>query len=195
MSETLEVNIPKVGPRGGNLQNPNQHPEWRTASLQAETLPSGGQSLHRFEKHDTASAGHKNEQVWHRMAALMLLSGRTNSEIAMAAGKTVQTVSDLRTQRWFQELQATLANEAGQDVLGSLKSYALEAVEGIHEIAVSAEKESTRLNAYRTLLEHATGKPIQKTVSEISHSVSRSPSEEMQELQAELAALRNRGHS
>jgi hypothetical protein len=113
----------------------------------------------------------------------------------MAAGKTVQTVSDLRTQRWFQELQATLANEAGQDVLGSLKSYALEAVEGIHEIAVSAEKESTRLNAYRTLLEHATGKPIQKTVSEISHSVSRSPSEEMQELQAELAALRNRGHS
>lgn len=195
MSETLEVNVPKVGPRGADLSRPDLHPQWRNQSLQTETLPSGGQSLHRFEKPDATVHGHKNEQVWHRMAALMLLSGRTNSEIAMAAGVTPGVVSVLRSQKWFQELLATLANEAGQDVTGAIRSYALEAVEGIHQIAISAESESVQLNAYRTLLEHATGKPIQKTVSEVSHSVSRSPSEEMQELQQELAALRNRGNS
>lgn len=195
MSETLEVEIPIVGSKGGDLTREDLHPAWRTQGLSTETLPSGGQSLHRFERPDATVQGKKNEQVWHRMAALMLLSGRTNSEIAMAAGVSLTTVSQLRSQRWFQELQATLANEAGQDVMGALKSYALEAVEGIHAIAIGAENERVQLSAYQMLLEHATGKPIQKTVSEVSHSVSRSPSEEMQELQAELAALRNREHS
>lgn len=190
MSETLE--IPIVGPKGGDLTRPDLHPSWRTQELNVETLPSGGPSLHRYEKPDVTVHGHKNEQVWHRMAALMLLSGRTNSEIAMAADVTPGCVSVLRSQKWFQELLATLANEVGQDVTGALKSYALEAVEGIHAIAVGAENERVQLSAYQLLLEHATGKPLQKTVSEISHSVNRSPSEEMQELQAELATLRNR---
>lgn len=188
MNETLE--IPKFGPKGGDLTRGN--PAWRNSPLQTEPLPDGGASLHRFERPESATNGRKNEQVWHRMAALMIISGRTNGEIAMAAGVHVGVVSHLRAQTWFQQLLATLANEAGQEVLGALRSYALEAVEGIHDLAVHAEKESTRLNAHRTLLEHATGKPIQKTVSEISHSVSRSPSEEMQELQTELALLRKR---
>lgn len=193
MSETLEVNVPKVaGPKGGDLLREDCNPAWRTQPLQTQTLPSGGQSLHRFERPDATIHGRKNEQVWHRMAALMLLSGRTNSEIAMAAGVEPGTVSQLRSQKWFQELLATLANEAGQDIMGTLKSYALEAVEGIHSIAESAENERVQLSAWQLLLEHATGKPIQKTVSEVSHSVSRSPSEEMQELQAELRALRSR---
>jgi hypothetical protein len=110
----------------------------------------------------------------------------------MAAGVTPGTVSVLRGQRWFQELQATLANVAGEEVLGAIKSYALEAVEGIHDIATNAESDRVRLSAYQLLLEQANGKAIQKTVSEISHSVNRSPSEEMQELQNELVALRSR---
>lgn len=79
--------------------------------------------------------------------------------------------------------------------MGALKSYALEAVEEIHTLAKGADNERVQLSAWQMLLEHATGKPIQKTISEVSHSVSRSPSEEMQELQAELVALRNREHS
>lgn len=190
--ESLEQK--KTGPRGGDLEAHlnKSNPAWRQCDLNTESLPSGGMSLHRFEKPDTATTATKNEQVWHRMAALMLIAGRTNSEIAVAAGVVPQTVSILRAQRWFQQLLATMANEAGADVLGALKSYALEAVEEIHSIARNADSERVSLSAWQMLLEHATGKPIQKTVSEISHSINRSPSEEMQELQTELAALRSR---
>jgi len=159
--------------------------------LSVEALPGGGFTLHRFKKeHDSASPGKKNEQVWHRMVALMLLAGRTNSEIAAASNCSPATISHLRAQKWFQQLLATLANQAGEEVLGALKSYALEAVEGIYELATNAEKETTRLNAYRTLLEHAEGKPVQKVISDITHSVSRNPSEEYREIMAELEGLR-----
>lgn len=191
--KVLQERSPDRGPRGGDLnyQFPSGNKrEWRQSDLKTEVLPDGGMSLHRYERDETTTPPKKNEQVWHRMAALMIIAGRTNSEIAAAADVHPCVVSQLRSQKWFQQLLATMANEAGADVLGALKSYALEAVEDIHDLAKNAEKESTRLNALRTLLEHATGKPVQKVYSEISHNVSRSPSEEMQEIQQELAALR-----
>jgi hypothetical protein len=44
------------------------------------------------------------------MAAYMLNAGRTNSEIAIAAGVKAGEVGVLRQQRWFQELCATIAD-------------------------------------------------------------------------------------
>lgn len=183
------------GPHGGNLQNPDTNPQYRKSGLNAEMI-EGLPTLHRFEKGDTTAVGQKNELQWHRMAAYMLLAGRTNSEVAIAAGVAECTVRHLRAQRWFQELQAVIANTFGEAVIGSLQSYALEAVEGIHEIATDSELPSrVRLSAFQTLLEQAHGKPIQKIVSNISHSVSQSPEDEMQEIKRELEALRLRDRS
>lgn len=190
----LGLTVKNLGPKGGDVDRISKRPEARRSGLKAEVLPNGGLGLHRFGPFvDKADLGLKNEQPWHRMAAYMLNAGRTNSEIALAAGVTPQYVSHVRANRWFQELCATIANENGEEVLGALNSYTLEAIEGIHEIASDPETPSrVRLSAYTTLLEQAHGKPTQKIVSDISHSVKRSPTEEMTEIQQELAAIRNR---
>jgi hypothetical protein len=180
-----------VGPRGGDLLNPNlAHPEARNAPLNTRAV-EGGLALHRFV--DTAAQGLLNEQAWHRMAAYMLLAGRTNSEIALAANVTVSAVSCIRAQRWFQDLQVTIANESGEATLGLLHSEVLESIETIVRIRDNPDSGvRARLTAATTLLEHAHGKPIQKIVSNISHSVAKSPADEMAEIQQELAALRAR---
>ena len=176
-----------VGPRGGALNQYNE--PWRTAHLQTMPTATGERGLHRHVKdHDVAAQGLKNEQPWHRMAAYMLNAGRTNSEIAMAAGVSIIQVSQLRSQRWFQELCATIANENGEEILGAVKSYALDAVEEIASLMRSSESDSVKLNAARTLLEQAHGKPIQKIVSSVSHS-SADPKEEYEQIMAELRTL------
>ena len=181
----------RVGPQGGNLDNPVLHPHWREAGLNVETLPGGGIGLHRFEPTDgkTATLGNRNEQPWHRMAAYMLNAGRTNSEIAMAAGVTPNTVSQIRAQKWFQELCAIIANKEGEEITGLIHSYVAEAVEGIHDIATSAESDRVRLSAYNILLEQGRGKPLQRTVSLNGHTTL-SPEDEMAELTQELRNLR-----
>ncbi len=181
---------PTVGPRGGNLEAHNG-PEWRKKSLDVEVLPNGGLGLHHFVKnYDVAANGRKNEQPWHRMAAYMLNAGRTNSEIAVAAGVNPVTVSTLRAQRWFQELCATIANNFGEEIVGATQSYGVEAVENIHDLAMHADSERVRLTANQILLEHAHGKPVQKNVSVVQHS-RLSPEDEYAEIQAELQRLRS----
>lgn len=181
------------GPRGGDLSQPYQpfaDPAWRQKGLNVDLLPGGGIGLHRFEKeHDVAIPGKKNEQPWHRMAAYMLNAGRTNSEIAVAAGVTVGTVSALRAQKWFQELCAIIANTEGEEITGAIRSYLTESIEGIHDIAMHGESERVQLAAWQILLEQGRGKPIQRSVSVVGHS-RMSPEDEMAELQQELQALR-----
>jgi hypothetical protein len=182
---------PTVGPRGGDLTNPKYRPAARTAHFNGETLPNGGLGLHFTKDYDTAANGKVNEQPWHRMAAYMLNAGRTNSEIAVAAGVAPITVSNLRAQRWFQELCATIANNFGEEIVGATQSYGLEAVENIHDIATDlAAPARTRLAANQILLEHAHGKPVQKTVAVVQHG-RLSPEDEMTEIQAELQRLRS----
>lgn len=189
----LEFALQALGPRGGNLENPQQNPVWRQSKNNATIQPETGlPALHRFE--DTAASGFKNEQPWHKMAAFMLLAGRTNSEIALAAGVHPNTVSILRAQRWFQELLATLANEAGQDILGLLASEAAASVEKLVTLRDTAESERVQLAAATTLLEHANGKAVQKVISHTSHSVYRSPEDELRAVEEELNALRNRNN-
>lgn len=176
------------GPRGGNLRNPDQNPEWRKESFHG-SLEHG---LHRFIRpEDTAQAGLRDEQPWHRMAAYMLNAGRTNSEIAMAAGVKAGEVGILRQQRWFQELCATIANNDGEEVLGALKAEALDSIAKLSTLRDFAESEAVQLSAARTLLEQAHGKPLQKIVSDVTSRRATSPREEMEQLQNELAALRN----
>lgn len=181
----------KVGPRGGNLENTSGSVEARRTSHNMEPeAQTGLPKLHRFE--DTATAGLKNEQPWHRMAAFMLLAGRTNSEIGMAAGVTAQQVSFVRAQRWFQELMATLANVSGDEILGLLKAEAAASLEKLVVLRDNAESERIQLSAAQTLLEHAVGKPTQKIVSHTSHSVHATPEDEMRSIEEDLRVLRDR---
>lgn len=185
--ESAPVGHESIGPRGGATETEAMKPDWRRAGF------NGGPDLmlHRFEKPDTATVGKKDEQPWHRMAAFMLLAGRTNSEIAAAAQVTPALVSHLRSQRWFQELLAILANEAGEAVTGVLAAEALASVEKLVALRDGAESERTQLSAALALLEHANGKPVQKVLSSSVH-VHASPQEEMDAIQQELAALRGR---
>lgn len=183
--------LPTRGPRGGDLTaSPTR--EGRLTPLNAEFI-EGLPTLHKFKKQETTIPGTKNEQPWHRMAAFMLLAGRTSSEIAAAAGVAPQTVSNLRGLRWFQELLAVLANETGQDITGLLQAEAAQSVETLVSLRDDPETPArVRLSAAQTLLEQAHGKPTQKIISAVSHSTHRNPSEEMEALKEELRTLRQR---
>lgn len=186
-----------LGPRGGQLDAPAHKADWRRAEHNAPPCPvTGLPGLHKHEGSepefkDSVTLGIKDEQPWHRMAAYMILAGRTNSEIAMAANVTPQTVSHLRAQRWFQQLLAVLANETGADITGLLASEAAASVEKLVFLRDNAESERVSLAAATSLLEHAHGKAVQKIVSHTSHTVV-PPQEEMAQLQQELEVLRLR---
>lgn len=167
------------------------HPQWRQKELQTVVLPDGGIGLHRFGgfNPDTTCHGLKNEKPWHRMAAYMLNAGRTNSEIAMAAGVHPTTISILRAQKWFQELCATIANNEGEEITGAIQSYTLEAVEEIHDLASNSESETIRLRAWNLLLEQGRGKAIQRIVT-ANTKTNLPPEDEMVELTTELQNLR-----
>lgn len=126
------------------------------------------------------------------MAAYMILAGRTNSEIALAAGVVPQTVCILKAQRWFQELLATLANVQGQEVMAVVQGEALASVQKLVELRDGEDvSQRIQLTAALALLEHATGKPTQKIVSISSTTTFSSEKEELENIQAELQALRN----
>lgn len=183
----LPTNV--VGPKGGNLNNPLQKPHFRKEPYNG----SISHGLHRFIKtEDTATEGLKNEQPWHRMAAYMLNAGRTNSEIAMAAGVQPGEVSLLRQNRWFQELCATIANNDGEEVLGALKAEAIASINKLAILRDCAESESVQATCARTLLEQAHGKPIQKIFSDVTSRRAASPKEEYEQLTQELKELQGR---
>lgn len=188
----LAMNALGVGPRGGNLENPAQNPERRRSEFKPIQLNGTSElpGLHRFNgpEPDSASAGIKNEQAWHRMAAFMILAGRTNSEIALAANVTPNYVSILRQQKWFQQLLSTLANDKGEEITGIIEGYTLEAVEEIHSIMQSAESDRVRLAAATTLLEQGRGKAVQHIRTEKVKP--RDPKEELAELERDLQAVR-----
>lgn len=195
---TQALNVPTelpqvVGPKGGSPNDPLYYPERRNSPLKVEHLPDGCIGLHRGARSTEVSvAGLKNEQVWHRMAAFMLLSGRTNSEIALAANVTVQQVSNVRSQRWFQELLATLANETGADITGLIASEAAASLEKLVQLRDYAESERIQFGAALALLEQANGKPTQKVISSVTTHRASSPTEEFAQIEQELAALRSK---
>lgn len=181
--------VPKVlGPKGGDVNRPQYRPEARRAPLNT----NNGTTLHKFEHKDTATNGLSNEQPWHLMAAYMLLAGRTNSEIAMAAGVGPNHVSMLRAQRFFQERLALLANEAGGEIIGLLQSEAQASLQKLVDLRDGAESERVQLAAASTLFDHANGKAVQRVITHASRSVYASPADEMAALQSELETLRQR---
>lgn len=192
----------RLGPRGGNLDDPRFHPENRNRALDAPVVETrDGEriiGLHDPRAQDTTRAGLEREQPWHRMAAHMLNRGFTNMEVADAAGKSKEQVSILRAQRWFNELCAELAESKEKVIRARLDGYALESVEEIHKIAVNEECDSdgkplvsarVRLAAHTTLLEHSQGRPTQKVLSVSATTQFSSEREEYQSVLEELKSL------
>lgn len=183
----LKPEVPVIlGPMGGNVMQAHLHPERRRAGLDDSAT-----GLHRFDSnHDSATPGIKNEQPWHLMAAYMVNAGRTNSEIAMAAEVSVNYVSHVRAQKWFQQRCAQIANDFGEEVVGAIKGYALAAVEKIADLMNGAESERVQLSASQIILEQVQGKPTQKVISHSTHS-SLDPVEEVDQIRRELAAIQS----
>lgn len=178
-----------VGPRNGNPENPAIKPAFRREPLHVE-MTDTGPTLHRHDRSETAAIGLKDEKAWHRMAAYMLLAGRTNSEIGAAAGVTPNHVSQLRAQRWFQELLATLANEAGNDLTGVIQSEAQASLQTMVDIRDDLTAPvRVRYAAAKDLVELAHGKAVQKTIVSRSSSGNRTPEEEYNEIQEQLKAM------
>jgi hypothetical protein len=180
------------GPRGGNVEHPQTRPADRRKHFNGEIQPNGQLGLHRANGWtDTTAPGRKNEQPWHRMAAYMLNAGRTNSEIALAADVTPETVSHIRAQRWFQELCATIANTEGEEIVGAARSHVLPSIERVAHLAEYSENERVKLAANIALIEQGHGKPVQKTVSFVASTSFSSPADEMAEITEQLRALRS----
>lgn len=185
MNVTAAIDI-LTGPRGGDLEG-SVHPERRRAEFRGDGEP-GELSLHKFK--DTTANGLKNEQPWHRIAAYMLLAGKTNKEIAQAAGCSSIAVSVLRSQRWFQELLAELGNGVGNAALALVHSEAIASVEHLVHLRDTSENERVSADAAKFLFEHANGKAVQRIVSVSSTTSYKDEKEEMSEIDKELAALR-----
>ena len=58
-----------TGPKGGDLNKPQDHPEWRNQDFAPIETLDGSLGLHRHKSvQEKAIPGQKNEQPWHRMA-------------------------------------------------------------------------------------------------------------------------------
>lgn len=179
------------GPRGGDITRIDLNPVGRKAHLNARVDPATGlPGLHYREFTDTSVRGREKEPPWARMAAFMLLQGRTNSEIGMAGNVHPDTVGHLRAQRWFQELLATLANEDGEASLGLLRAEAVASIEKIVELRDGAENQRVQLAAAIFIAEQVNGKAVQKTMNLNANTTFDSPDAEMRSIQEQLAALR-----
>lgn len=191
--KVLQLNSAKpgndVGPRGGDVNNPNLAPEYRKSGFNG-SIEHG---LHKFvDDEDVANVGIKNEKVWHRMAAFMVVAGRTDSEIAMSAGVKPMQVAILKQQRWFQELLATIANQDGEEVIGMLKSEVLASIVKLASLRDYSESDSVQAMCARTLIEQSEGKPVQKVITDNVHRRGQSPQEEMAAIHQELEMLKGR---
>lgn len=179
-----------LGPRGGDV-NGTMKPDSRRAHLNARVDPATGlPGLHRKEFVDTATNGRDNEPPWAHMAAFMLLQGRTNSEIGMAAGVHPTTVSTIRAQRWFQELLATLANEDGEAGMALMKAENLASIQRIVDLRDNSENERVSLSAAQFIVEQVQGKAVQRNMNVNATTSFSSTTEEIASIEEQLAALR-----
>lgn len=146
---------------------------------------------HLPEFHDTTKDPKyevKNEKPWHRILAYMLLQGTSQSACADYFGKSTLHISQVKKQPWFQKLLAELADLNFQsDVLGLLQSEAITAIATLSDLAQNAESETVKRSAASTLLEN-----FLKHKPEPKPKESKSPQQELDELNAELRALESK---
>lgn len=195
MSEE-NVNLAKEvlrGPRGGDLTDTSNYPQYRNSPHKGQMLESGLPGLHRFEFADTTVCGVKNESPIHNMAALMLARGMANTEVAAAAGFTPEYIAVLKSQHWFQQRIAWHSANITADITERLKAEANGAFERIVNLSQEAPSEdvkaSTILAANVFLVEQVTGKATQKILSISKTTHYESPADEMADLQSQLKAL------
>lgn len=193
MSLALNKINAEVGPRGGDLNNPQNSPPFRKAALNVDLTEEGYPTLHKFERADVVAQGIKDEKPWHMMAAIMLIHGHTNPEIAMHAGVSVEHVKTIRAQRWFQQRLGTLANEQGQEVAGLLAAEAVASIEKLVALRDFSESDRVAAQAAQILLEHANGKPVQKSIIHTTHATAgsfKTPEEELDHLNCQIKEIR-----
>jgi len=181
------------GPRGGNLDSPLHNPHRREAPYQPIDMPDGGLGLHihpEKQYRNAAAPGLQKEQSWHAMAVFMTLAGRTNVEIAAAAGVHPQSVSNLKTQLWFQQKLAIAENNAGEAYLGLIYGEAIASVQKVIAIRDESPSERLQLQAATWLAEQAHGKAVQKIETKVQHSHA-SPADELANIEAELRNIRS----
>lgn len=178
-----------VGPRGGDAAGTYQAEARKTAYNGTET------HLHVFE--DVARPGIQDEKPWHYMAAVMMLAGKKNTEIAAAANVEPQSISVLRSQRWFQEKLAVMAKQQGEEVLAVCRAEALASVNVLVELRDSSPeakpsvaRDRLRMDAATRIVEIGHGKPTQRVVSVSAHTNFASPQEEMDDVMEHLASIR-----
>lgn len=177
---------PLRGPRGGDLQDRTM--EHRNSPFQAD-VEDGVRLLHRFEKPtDVAVCGTKDEQPWHRLAAYLMVEGKTVPEVAKAAGVAESTVYKLKANRWFQQLLASIAQEMGQTITEKTHAEAAASLAVLVQLRDNAESERVKLAAATTIYEHSQGKPVQKVFS-VTQRIE-DPQTEMQRLLSELESVK-----
>lgn len=178
--------IGPVGPRGGDL-NGSASPDFRRQAFSPMPLSNGEEGLHVFEDH--AIVGIKNEKPWHAMAAMLLVEGKSNQDVAQLAGVSEVYISILKQQRWFQERMASLTNR----VLGPrISRFSAALTEAEDKIVSLIDDPSPRiaLAAATYISDQIHGKAVQKTISVSATATFASPNEEWAALQKDLEALR-----
>lgn len=178
---------PALGPRGGLLDG-TVKAECRRAALQESEVTG----LHRFvldDFRDSSTQGLMNEQPWHNMAAHMVAFGFTLKQIAESAGVSINAISGLKAQRWFQERVAQIAHAHGKDIADVIKAEALASVQKLVELRDGAESERVQLAAAVQLLEHGHGKAVQRVVAVTATKHFSSEKEEETALLEELSIL------
>lgn len=182
----------KRGPREGNLENPNLHSERRRTPFDGERDENGILRLHGWK--DKARVGLQKELPWARMAAMLILANRTNEEIAQAANVTKSEVSILRSQLWFQELLATLAQEEGESYQALMRAEVVKSIQKVVELRDYSESDRVQLAAAQLIIEQVEGKAVQKVLaitSTVKTPEGSTPEEQMANIQSELSTLRN----
>lgn len=182
-----------LGPRGGDL-NHVQNPQARDAHHNGVVQEDGTIGMHSTQRHimakrRTATNGIMLERPWHRLAAIAMLAGVPDGQIAQSQGVALGYIACLKGQLWFQELLAKLVAEQGAGVLGLIKREAAASVEKIVELRDNAESETVQLKAATTILEHAEGKPTVKIEAEVSNTSFESAADELSSVLQELATL------
>lgn len=166
-----------------------------------------GLDIDAHEVHNDRVAGVevKREKGWHRTAAYLLNTGKTQIEVAEALDKTPQMISILTSQPWFRTLQAQIvSNEGGNEVMEIMKNAAGGATLRLVELASGkftyppdengrvlsvAVKPEIALASIKDILDRHLGKAPQHIDYTEKKPVG-DPKEQYEELQRKLSELR-----
>lgn len=132
------------------------------------------------------------EKPLHRVMAYMIARGMTQIEVANATGYSREQVNLIANQVWFRDIVAKVIHEAQADgLMELLRAGAVDAVETLKTLVVSAKSETVRLGAATSLLDRILGKakPMEDGDKD---RVPIDPTSELDQINSELQRLENK---